>query len=97
GMLAVALLGAIAVELFRGDLDRRLAEMNAPPEIRQALAGEVPKLAEAQAPSFVRGEQARQLETALTGAFLHSYRRVMLVAAALAIASGLCALVAIKA
>jgi hypothetical protein len=48
GMLAVAILGTMAVGVFRAALDRRLALLNVSRHVRHALLQEVPKLAEAR-------------------------------------------------
>jgi EmrB/QacA subfamily drug resistance transporter len=91
GMLAVALLGSIAVGVFGAALDARLADRRVPPEIRRVLDAEVPKLAEAEVPSQIQGEQRQILEQALDQSFLRSFRVAMLVSAGLALLSALCA------
>jgi len=55
GMLAIALLGAVAVGVFGAALDRRLSELQVPPEIRRALNAEVPEFAESKGASTDRG------------------------------------------
>jgi len=91
GMLAIALLGALVVGVFGAAVDRRLAELRVPPEIRRALKAEVPKFAEAKVPAQIEGEQRRTLEKVLDESFVRSFRVAMLVAAGLALASALCA------
>jgi EmrB/QacA subfamily drug resistance transporter len=91
GMLAIALLGALATGVFRSALDTRVAQLQVPAEIRVALDAEVPKLAEAKVPPQVVGEQRRALEEDLNEAFVRSFRVVMLVAAGFALTSALCA------
>jgi EmrB/QacA subfamily drug resistance transporter len=90
-MLAIALLGALAVGVFGAALDRRLAELQMPPEIRHAVNAEVPKFAEAKVPPQIEGEQRRMLEKVLDESFVRSFRVAMLVAAGLALTSALCA------
>jgi len=97
GMLAVALLGALAVGVFAGDLDRRLTGLAVTPEIRREIAAEVPKLAEAEVPRSVQGAERQLLERALQDSFLASYRLAMLVAAAMAALSGVAGLLMIRA
>ncbi len=53
GLLAVALLGSIAVGVFGRALDERLDRLHVRPEVRSALRAEVPKLAEAAVPKNV--------------------------------------------
>jgi MFS family permease len=91
GLLAVALMGTFAVGTFGSALDARLAQLQVPADVRSAMLAEVPKLAEAQVPPQVRGAERRMLEQAVNEAFVRSFRLVMLVAAALALASALCA------
>ena len=91
GMLAVALLGAFAVGTFGFALDARLTELQVASDIRLALKAEVPKLAEAQVPSQVQGDQRLVLKRALEECFVRSFRLVMLVSACVALASALCA------
>jgi hypothetical protein len=91
GMLAVALLGAVAVGTFESALDARLSELQVGSDIRSALKAEVPKLAEAQVPSQVQGEQRLVLKRALDESFVQSFRLVMLNSACAALASALCA------
>jgi EmrB/QacA subfamily drug resistance transporter len=91
GMLAVALLGAVAVGTFGSALDARLSELQVASDIRLALKAEVPKLAEAQVPSQVQGEPRLVLKRALDESFVQSFRLVMLISACAALASALCA------
>jgi EmrB/QacA subfamily drug resistance transporter len=84
GMLAVALLGAIAVGEFGRALDERLDRLQPAPEVRSALQAEVPKLAEAAVPQSVDRAERQVLERALHESFVRSFRVVSLVAAALA-------------
>jgi EmrB/QacA subfamily drug resistance transporter len=96
GMLAVAVLGAIAVFIFRNDLDRRVTASRAPPEIHRALLQEAPKLAEAQAPKNVEPNERQRLTRVLQESFVRSFRVTMLISAAMALLSALCALVFIE-
>lgn len=84
GMLAVALLGAIAVGEFGRALNERLDRLQPAPEVRSALQAEVPKLAEAAVPESVDRAQQQALKRALHESFVRSFRVVSLVAAALA-------------
>lgn len=91
GMLAVALLGAIAVGVFAAALDDRLDRLQPSEEIRAALREEIPKLAEAAVPPQVGRSQQQILQRALHESFVRSFRVVSLVAAALALLSAACA------
>jgi EmrB/QacA subfamily drug resistance transporter len=91
GMLAVALLGTVAVLVFGVALDERLAAMQVSPEVWRILHAEVPKLAEAQVPPEIGGVERQMLTRAMDEAFIRSFRVVMLVAAGLTLLGALCA------
>jgi len=84
GMLAVALLGSIAVGVFARALDQRLDRLQLAPEVRSALQREVPKLAEAAVPKSAARAERAVLERALHESFVRSFKVVSLIAAALA-------------
>ena len=91
GLLAVALLGSIAVGVFGSALDQRLDRLQATPEVRSALQAEVPKLAEARVPKSIARAEHQVLERALQESFVRSFRVVSLIAAALAALSAVIA------
>jgi EmrB/QacA subfamily drug resistance transporter len=91
GMLAVALLGAIAVGAFRAHLDARLAHAQVPMQLRTALLAETSKLAEARVPPLREEGARQQLTRTLHGSFVHGFRVVMLIASATALLGALCA------
>jgi EmrB/QacA subfamily drug resistance transporter len=95
GMLAVALLGALAVGVFRTALEQRLAGIDAGAGLRQSLLEQVPKLAEAEVPRELSDAERRAGEQALHESFVYSFRVTMLIAAGLALSSALCAAVTI--
>jgi MFS family permease len=85
GMLAVALLGAIAVGQFKSSLDRALTEAHVSVGIRQSVLAQAGQLAEAKVPEQVRGPERQRATQLLHESFVHSFRVVMLLAAALAL------------
>jgi EmrB/QacA subfamily drug resistance transporter len=96
GMLAVALLGAVAVGVFRTALDERLQALHAPASVWQVLQPEVQKLAEAQLPPQVEGVSRQALRRALDDSFVYSFRVITLIAALAALLSALCAWLVIE-
>jgi MFS family permease len=84
GMLAVALLGAIAAGEFKSSLDRRLTDAHVSTQIQQSLLAEASKVTEAKVPPQVRGPERARLTRLLHESFLRTFRLVMLIAAALA-------------
>jgi EmrB/QacA subfamily drug resistance transporter len=90
GMLAVAVLGSLAVPLFATALAARLDGLRVPPDVRAALMGQVARLVEIKLPPTDEPTH-RLLEQAINEVFVHTFRVVMLICAALALASALCA------
>ena len=90
GMLAVALLGAVAVGVFRADLTARLAAAHVPRQLSEAVQAEASKLAEAKAPAAGNEREHQQLTRMLNEAFVHSFRVVMLLASGTALLSAVC-------
>jgi MFS family permease len=91
GMLAVALLGSVAVGVFGRALEQRLDRLHASAEVRSALQAEVPKLAEAAVPKNVEPGMRPALERTLHESFVRSFKVVSLIAAVLAALSGVVA------
>lgn len=96
GMLAVALLGAIAVSAFRTNLDDRLSGARIPMQTRAALRAEVSKLAEAKVPAIPDERERRQLTRMLHESFVHSFRALMMIAAGVALLGAACAALTIR-
>ena len=92
GLLGVAVLGIVIVHSFNGELDRRLASLDISPETRQAIDAQRDRLAGAELPSTIDERNLHQLERAIDESFVFGFRRVMLSAAVLAVASALAAL-----
>jgi len=90
GLLAVAVLGVIAHDVFDRALDRRLAPLALPPQVKEALRSIDGSTVSASQPPLP--ERDRSLaESAIAGSFVESFRVVTLSAAALALAAALCA------
>lgn len=90
GMLAIALLGMIAVGVFGNALDQRLGHLSLSNETRELVRAEIPKLAEAEAPPSIDGTQRAALQLAIKESFVSSFRIVSLVAGALALLGAMC-------
>ncbi len=95
GMLAVAVLGTVAVGVYRGRIERGLTELQVGGDLRVAMVREASRLAEARVPETASPAVRQTLERLLRESFVSSYRVVMLVAAALALAAAVCAAVTI--
>jgi EmrB/QacA subfamily drug resistance transporter len=91
GLLAVALLGALAVGMFGHQLDRHLDAQSVAPDIRRTIEAEVPKLGDARVPPDISGDVRRTVENALKASLWTSFRITMLITAVLALLSAACA------
>jgi EmrB/QacA subfamily drug resistance transporter len=96
GLLAVAVLGVIMFISFGASLDVRLAEANLPSAAKQKLEDEKVLLGAAQAPESLGAAQSTDVERAIDEAFVSGYRLVMVVAAAMALASAVSAAILLE-
>jgi EmrB/QacA subfamily drug resistance transporter len=96
GLLAIAVLSLVLLGVFSHSLDRRLDKLNLPPETRNALSAERTRLANLQAPASAPPQVRAQIHAAVDEAFVEGYRRVMLVAAGLALLASLSSAALIK-
>lgn len=87
GLLAIALFGAIAVLTFSNELDRQLVARGAPLPLRQSMAAQSMKLADAAAPRDADPRMRAIVDQSIHDAFQKAFRLDMIVAAALAIVS----------
>jgi MFS family permease len=91
GLLAVAAFGVVMLALFGRDLDRRLADLDLPSEVRQGIAEQREDLAALEIPASVSEPERTRIRSALDEAFLKGFRGVMLTAAGLAVLASLSA------
>lgn len=87
GLLAVAALGLVMLHTFNYSLDRRLSNLALVPESKSALDRERVKLAGAEVPGDLDPEIRMILRQAINESFVSGFRRVMLIAVALALLS----------
>lgn len=91
GLLAVALMSVLVVEVFDREMDRRLAATAVPPEVREALDAQRSRLAAVAPPASAGAADRVAIRRTVAGAFVSAFRSVALVAAALALASAVTA------
>ncbi len=91
GLLAVAVLGIVMLQTFNSQLDRRLASLGIPPEVKQTLDEQRSRLAAAEVAANVDPAIAREVKQAIDESFVAGFRWVMAVAAVLALLSALSA------
>lgn len=95
GLLAIALMGILVLAAFNANLDNRLTKLGTSQQTQQALDGERSRLAGAEVPPNVSGEERARLERAIDESFVEAFRLVMLVAAGLAVVSAVMSLLLI--
>jgi EmrB/QacA subfamily drug resistance transporter len=93
GLISVAVMGILVQGAFNAELDRGLEDVVLPPEAREAVDAQRVMLAAAKIPAGLAAGTTSRVEAAIDGAFVFGFRRVMLVACALALTSALTALV----
>jgi MFS family permease len=86
-LLAIAVFGIVAYARFSQSLARRLDALGIPPDVGRLLAEERGRLAAARAPSSLPPAVQAKIQDAIAGAFVDSFRLVMLLAAGLAVAA----------
>lgn len=87
GLLAIAVLGVIMVAEFTDHLNLRLANVAMAAEVRAELQSNETKLAALKPPSGVEPGTAAAIESAIVASFVFTFRRMMWICAALALAS----------
>jgi EmrB/QacA subfamily drug resistance transporter len=89
GLLAIAVLGIVMLHVFNRALDRRLSTLQVPAAIRHSLEDQRIKLAAPVLSDQIPPELREVLRQAVNESFVDGFRCVMLVGAALALASGI--------
>jgi EmrB/QacA subfamily drug resistance transporter len=89
GLLAIAVLGLIMFHAFNQCLDARLDRMSLASDVRQSLNQERINLAAIEIPSSVDLATRTTIKQAIDECFVFGFRRVMIVGAALALASSI--------
>jgi len=91
GVLAIAVLGIVMVKAFGSRLDRSLADFVLPPAISHAIQADEIKLAGLQVPAGLDADTTIALKKSIAEAFVFGFRTVMLICAALSVASSVVA------
>ena len=89
GLLAIAALGIVMLQVFNRSLDRRLLKIDIPSATRQAVDLHRINLAAIPLPEEISPATRAMLRQAINESFVDGFRRVMLVGATLAFASGI--------
>ena len=96
GLLAIAVLGIVMFNVFNGSLDSRLSNLELPAAARHSLDDQRINLAAEKIPEEIGPAMREILKQAVDASFVTGFRRVMLVGAALALASGVTSMLLIS-
>lgn len=96
GVLAIALMGTIAIIDFEANMQKQYPELNLDKEAVQAIQAEIPKLAEAKPPSTVSKNKQDALQQMINSSFVDTFQYITRIAAIIAFAGGFIAFITIR-
>ena len=91
-LVAIAVFGVVMLQVFKAHLDHRLSSANLPGSVAQSLRTQSIKLAAIDIPKNVNSATQQLIRRAVDESFVSGFRWVMLIGAALAVASAVTAL-----
>jgi MFS family permease len=86
-LLAIAIFGMLMVSAFSHYLNQHLGQLNLPGEVMQSLRSNEIRLAAIAIPAEIDSGTAAQLRMSIERAFVFGFRLIMLICAALSVAS----------
>lgn len=90
GLLAIAVLGVVMLQVFGRKLQSNLANIHVTPATRTAVYNERIKLSGIQLPENLSAAEEAELRIAVSQSFVAGYRTIMIIAAALALLGAAC-------
>jgi EmrB/QacA subfamily drug resistance transporter len=96
GLISIAVFGVVMTGVFARSLNARLRPLDIPPETRAALESQASRLATIAIPEQLNDATRQAVKHAVEASFISGFRVVILLAAALALASALFALLLIE-
>jgi hypothetical protein len=85
GLLAIAIFGVVLLQTFSGRLERRLAAIDIPNDVRVSLYEQRTRLGALELPANLNPVATKQLQQAIAESFISGYRLIMFLAACLAL------------
>jgi len=95
-VLTIAVLGALALTAFRGNLAQAVAQIDLTAAERQAVAAQASQLGDAAVPAQIQGSAAGQVQQAIDTSFVDTYQLVLWFCAGMAALSSLSAALLIR-
>src|SRR5438876_4935046 len=96
GLLAIAVFGILMLNVFNHSLDSRLSQLRLPASVQTSLANQRINLAAIKIPKELAPPLQQPVRQAIDESFVHGFRGVMVLGAALALASGITSLLLIS-
>ena len=96
GVLAVAILGALAIGIFSSNLDARTNALEIPEQAKTELRAQAPQFGAAQPPASLTEEQAAAASEAIKLSFVDTFRLIAGIATTLAVLSAVMAALLIE-
>jgi EmrB/QacA subfamily drug resistance transporter len=96
GLISIAALGIVMAGAFARNFNARVQSLDLPAETRSALESQTSRLATITIPEELKGETRQAIERAVGESFVGGFRVVIMIGAALALASGLVTLLLIE-
>ena len=87
GLLAIAVFGVVMLHAFSHELGARLSQLGIDEQLKNAVYEERVKLAGVEIPNIADASAREQVKQAVAGSFVSGFRLLMLLSAALALAS----------
>jgi EmrB/QacA subfamily drug resistance transporter len=91
GLLAIAVFGVLILHAFSRELGTRLNAVGVDEQVRSSVYEQRVKLAGVEVPGNLDTQHREQIKEAITGSFVFGFRLIMIVSAALSLASAFCA------
>jgi len=96
GLLAIAAMGVIMIQIFNHSLDRHIDALGLPPATKQVVNTQRANLAAVHLPPEIPAATSAQITRAIDESFIAGFRTVMCIGAGLAVASAFISLVLIQ-
>ena len=91
GLLAIAVFGVVIFHAFSRELGARLNAVGIDEQVRSSIYEQRVKLAGVEVPETLDSQNREQVKQAITGSYVFGFRLLMILSAALSLASAFCA------
>ena len=91
GLLAIAVFGVVISHAFSRELGARLNAVGVDEQVRSSIYEQRVKLAGVEVPETLDSQHREQIKQAIAGSYVFGFRLIMILSAALSLASALCA------